>query len=335
MLCPEPGAVMRRREFIRLLSGAAVAWPLATRAQQTARVPRIGYLAPTSDAGALNDSFRQGLRELGYEEGNNIVIEYRSAEGRFDRLRDLAAELVALKVDVIVAVVTQASLAAKDATTTIPIVMAAVSDPLGSGLVTSLQRPSANITGTGSMTSEVVGKSLQLLKETVPNLSRVAVLWNPDNAVFQAQMLKEADRAAGVLGLELKTFGARNVAEIDRAFTAITGENVGALLVLNDPTLIRHRAQIVTLVQRNRLPAVSGQREFAVAGGLMAYGTDIQILFRRAAVYVDKILKGAKPSDLPVELPTKFELIINLKSAEALGLTFPLALLGRADEVIE
>ena len=328
---------MKRREFLSFVGGAAATWPLVAGAQAP-KVPRVGYLSPSSPAGqwlARNNAFRQGLRELGYDEGKNIVIEYRFAEGKFDRLPDFAAELIGLKVDVIVAVVTQASLAARNATTTISIVMVAVSDPLGSGLVTSLQRPGGNITGIGSMTGEIVGKSLQLLNETIPNLSRVAVLWNPDNAIFQAQMLKEAEAAAGVLGVQLQTFGARNAAEIDHAFSAIAKDNARALLVLNDPILIQHATQIVTLAERNRLPAMYGQREFAVTGGLMAYGNDPHVLFRRAAAYVDKILNGAKPADLPVELPTKFELILNLKAAKALGLTFPLALLGRADEVIE
>jgi putative ABC transport system substrate-binding protein len=328
---------MKRREFLSLVGGAAATWPHAVGAQ-TPKVPRVGYLSPSSPAGpwlTRNNAFLQGLRELGYDEGKNIFIEYRFAEGKFDRLPDFAAELIWLKVDVIVAVVTQASLAGRNATTTIPIVMVAVSDPVGSGLVTSLQRPGGNITGIGSLTAEIVGKSLQLLNETIPNLSRVAVLWNPGNAIFQAQVLKEAEAAAGVLGMQLQMFGASNVAEIDHAFSAIAKDDARALLVLNDPILIQHGIQIVTLAERHRLPTMYGQREFAVAGGLMAYETDFHVLFRRAAGYVDKILKGAKPADLPIELPTKFELIINLKAAKALGLTFPLALLGRADEVIE
>ena len=224
------GPDMRRREFLSFVGGAAATWPLVAGAQ-TPKVPRVGYLSPSSPAGqwlTRNDAFRQGLRELGYDEGKNIVIEYRFAEGKFDRLPDFAAELIGLKVDVIVAVVTQASLAARNATTTISIVMVAVSDPLGSGLVTGLQRPGGNITGIGSMTGEIVGKSLQLLNETIPNLSRVAVLWNPGNAIFQAQMLKEAEAAAGMLGVQLQTFGARNAAEIDHAFGNSKGQCEGA-----------------------------------------------------------------------------------------------------------
>jgi putative ABC transport system substrate-binding protein len=287
-------------------------------------------------AGERDESFRQGLRELGYVEGKNIVIDYRFAEGKFDRLPDLAAELVELKVDVIVAQVTQASLAAKGATKTIPIVMQGVSDPVGTGLVASLARPGANITGTSAMSAEVVGKSLELLKETVPKLSRVAVLWNPNNAIFQAQMLRETQIAAGALAVELQILGAGGAEEIDQAFAAMTRGRAGALLVLPDPVFnFLHRARIVDLAEKSRLPAMYGARDFAAAGGLMVYGPNYADLFRRAATYVVKILKGASPADLPVEQPTKFELIINLKTAKALGLTIPIPLLGRADEVIE
>ena len=327
---------LKRREFITLLGGAAAAWPLAARAQQAGKVPRIGYLSPSSVGFAARDeAFRQGLRELGYVEGKNIVIEYRFAEGKFDRLPDLAAELVRLEVDVIVAVVTQASLAAKHATRTIPIVMVGVSDPLGSGLVASLARPGANVTGTSSMTSEVVGKSLELLKEAVPAVSRVAVLWNPDNAILQAQMLRETQLAAGRLGVELQTFGARSADELEPAFAAITRERVGALLVLADPILVIQQKRIVDFAERNRLPAMYGIKDYAAAGGLMTYAPNMEGQYRRAAAHVDKILKGAKPSDLPVEQPIKFDMVINLKSAKALGLTIPQSLLIRADEVIQ
>jgi putative ABC transport system substrate-binding protein len=326
---------MRRRDFITLLGGAT-AWPVAAIAQQPEKIPKIGYLSPRSATLRERDeSFRQGLRELGYVEGKNIVIEYRFAEGKFDRLPELAAELVNLKVDVVVSEVTQASLAAKGATTTIPIVIQGVSDPVGTGLVASLARPGGNVTGTSAMSSEVIGKALQLLKDVVPKLTRVAVLWNPDNAIFQAQMLKETQTAAGALKLELQIFAARNPDELDKAFAAIDKARVGALLVLSDPIFILHRAQIVDLARMSRLPAMYGTREFAAAGGLMAYGPDYADLFRRAAFYVDKILRGARPADLPVEQPTKFELILNVKTAKTLGLAFPTPLLGRADEVIE
>ena len=330
---------MKRRAFITGLAGAVAApallgAPLA-HAQQPGKLPRIGYLSPASGITFQDDAFRQGLRELGYVEGQNIVIEYRFAEGKFDRLADLAAELVRLKVDVIVAVVTQASLAAKAATTTIPIVMAFVSDPVGSGLVTSLARPGANITGTSSMTAEVVGKSLEVLKEAVPNATRVAVLWTPSNMFFQAQMLRQTEMAAARLGVELQTHGARGPDELDRAFAAMTGASASALLVLGDPILILNRTLIVKLAEQSRLPAMYGSKQYASAGGLMTYGANDTEMYRRAASYVDKILKGAKPADLPVEQTTKFDLVINLKTAKVLGLTIPLPLLGRADEVIE
>jgi putative tryptophan/tyrosine transport system substrate-binding protein len=324
---------MKRREFMTLLGGAA-AWPAAARAQQSGRVPRIGYLAP---AGLLprDEAFRQRLQELGYVEGKNIVIENRLAEGKFERLPALAEELVRLEVDVIVTVVTQASLAAKHATKTIPIVIIAVGDPLGTGLVANLARPGANVTGTSAMSSDVVGKSLELLKETVPTVSRVAVIWNPDNAIFQAQMLRETQLAAGRLGIELRTYAVRGADELEPAFAALTSAQAGALLVLPDPAYTPHAARIAELASASRLPAMYGIREYAVAGGLMSYGTNFAALFRRAADYVDKILKGAKPADLPVEQPTKFEFVINLKTAKALGLTVPPTLLARADEVIE
>jgi putative tryptophan/tyrosine transport system substrate-binding protein len=325
---------MRRREFISLLCGVAVVWPITAPAQQPRKVPTIGYLASSSPS-TRDEAFTQWLRELGYVEGKNIAIEYRFAEGKFDRLADFAAELVGLEVDVIVAAATQASLAAKGATRTIPIVMANVSDPVGSGLVASLARPGANITGTASMTAEVVGKSLELLKQTVPKLSRVAVLWNPDNAIFQAQMLRETQVAAGALGVELQTFGARGADEFDHAFAAINRARAGALLVLADTILIFHRAQIIEFAEKSRLPAMYGAREYAADGGLMAYGPNYDDVYRRAANYVDKILKGAKPADLPVEQPTKFEFVINVKTAKALGLEVPPTLLARADEVIE
>ena len=329
---------MKRREFITLLGGAAAAWPVVAHGQQPGKLPRIGYLSPSSAASGFlgrDNAFREGLSELGYAEGKNIIIEYRFADGQFDRLAALAAELVALNVDIIVAVVTQASVVAKEATATIPIVMVAVSDPLGSGLVPSLARPGGNVTGTASQTTEMVGKSLQLLKEVAPKAARVAVLWNPDNAVFQAQMLKETRRAGAALGLQLTDFGTRNPAELDRSFAAITEQSADALVVLADPFLLLHRGEIVGFAERRRLPAVYGIKDYAAAGGLMTYAADMLEQFRRATAYVDKILKGAKPADLPVEQPTKFELVINLKTAKALGLEIPLPLLARADEVIE
>jgi putative ABC transport system substrate-binding protein len=327
---------VKRREFITLIGGAAATWPAGMNAQQPEKVAKIGYLAPRSVALRERDEvFRQGLRDLGYIEGKNIAIEYRFAEGDFDRLPALAAELVQLKVDIIVAEVTQASLAAKGATSTIPIVMMGVGDPIGIGLVAGLARPGGNVTGTSGMSAEVVGRSLQFLHEVAPNLSRVAVLWNPANAVFQGQMLRETQAAAKVLAIELQMFAAGDAVELDQAFAAIATSRVGGLFVLSDPTFLLHRERITDFAEKNRLPAMYGTREFAASGGLMAYGPDYVALFRRAASYVDRILKGASPAGLPVEQATKFELIINLKTAKALGLNVPIALLGRADEVIE
>jgi putative tryptophan/tyrosine transport system substrate-binding protein len=325
---------MRRREFLGALGGAVV-WPIAARAQQSERIPKIGYLSPGAARDARDRALRQGLRELGYVEGKNIVIEDRFAEGRFVRLPELATELVKLNVSVIVASVTQASLAAKNATGTIPIVMQGVSDPVGLGLVASLARPGANITGTSGMSAEVVGKSLELLKELSPKLSRVAVLWNPDNAIFQAQMLRETRAVASALGVELQTFGAKAADEFDQIFAAITAARSGALLVFADPILSLHQARIVGFAESSRLPAVYGNREYAVTGGLMSYGPNYEEVYQRASTYVDKILKGAKPADLPVEQSTKFPLVLNLKTAKTLGLAVPATLLARADEVIE
>jgi putative ABC transport system substrate-binding protein len=325
---------MRRREIIAVLGGAA-AWPLAARAQESGKIPRIGYLSSRSRLSLFDHNFLQALHGLGYVEGKNIFVEYRFAGGKFKKLSTLASELVRLNVDVIVARVTQASLAAKAATKTIPVVMLAVSDPIASGLVTSLARPGGNITGTSSQTAEVQGKSLDLLKQIVPKLRRVAVLWNPANAIFQAQMLQAAKEAAVALDLELHEFGARDANDLDGAFEAISNSRVDALMVLGDPTLVAYKGRIIDFAARHHLPAIYGTEDHAEAGGLITYGPDYAAQFRRGAYYVDKILKGTKPTDLPVEQPTKFELAINLKTANALGLRIPPALLIRADKVIE
>ena len=303
-------------------------------AQQPKKIPRLGFLSPTSDDSRV-EAFRQGLRELGYVEGQNIAIEYRSADGKFDRLPDLALELVRLKVDVVVAVVTQASLAAKMATGTIPVVMIGVSDPVGSGLVVSLARPGANITGTSSMTAEIIGKQLELIKETLPKISRVAALWNPANPIFQAIQRRETEVAARALGMQLQFVEARAPDEIDRAFARVAKERMRALLVLNDPVFTAQRKQIADLSAKHRFPTVSGTREYTEVGGLMAYGPSFPDMYRRAAYYVDRILKGTKPADLPVEQPMKFELIINLKTAKQIGQTIPPNVLARADRVIK
>jgi putative ABC transport system substrate-binding protein len=331
--------VTTRREFIGTLAGSLLAAPLAAEAQQAAKIARIGYLA-TNLAGLphLHEAFRQGLRDLGYVEGRNVVIEYRDAEGKLERLPALAAELVALKVDVIVAAAgTLPALAAKQATKTLPIVFIGVGDPVTSGLVTSLARPGGNVTGLSSLSPELVGKWLELLKQAAPGVSRVAFLWQPGAVGEQTgkDILKEAEVAARALGVQLQVVEARGPADIDRAFSDVTRARAGALTVLSTPMFSSKRRRLVDLAAKNRLPALFSFREYVDAGGLMSYGPNLADLFRRAATYVDKILKGAKPGDLPVEQPTKFELVINLKTAKALGLTIPQSVLGRADEVIQ
>jgi putative ABC transport system substrate-binding protein len=328
---------MKRRVFLAGTGAALLASPLAAEAQPR-KVPRVGYLSPgsPSDPGRQRrfEAFRQGLRELGYVEGQDIVIESRWAEGKYERYPALAADLVRLKVDVIVAVGGRASQDAQQATRTIPIVMSVTIDPLGTGLVASLARPGGNVTGLSLMASEVVGKQLELLKEVVPKVSRVALLWNPANP-GSAPQLREAEASARVLGVRLQTLEARVPQEIDSAFAAMTKERAGALVVLTDAIFMNQRRQIAELAAAGRLPAVYGVREHAEAGGLIVYSANFLDLERRAAIYVDKILKGAKPADLPVEQSTKFELVINLKTAKTLGLTIPRSLLQRADEVIQ
>ena len=330
---------MRRREFITLLSGAAVGWPVAANAQQAARIARIGWLgvhlAPNPQA---REAFRQGLRDLGYVEGRNVVIEYRDAEGKYERLPALAAELVALKVDVIVAAAgNNLTLAAKQATKTIPIVFTGVGDPVAIGLVTSLARPGGNLTGLSLLGPELVAKRLELLTQAVPGVRQVALLWQPGvvREAADRDTLKGADVAARALGVQLHVVEARAPADIDRAFADMTRAHAEAVTVLGGAMLNSERRRLADLAAKNRLPAVYPAREYVDAGGLMAYGPNAADLFRRAATYVDKILKGAKPADLPIEQPTKFELVINLKTAKALGLTIPPSLLGRADQVIE
>src|SRR5262245_23447491 len=329
---------MRRREFISLLSGVAVGWPVAANAQQAAKIARIGYLSADLAGGSgLREAFRQGLRDLGYVEGRNFVIEYRDAEGKFERLPALAAELVALEVDVIVAPITVAALAAKQATRTIPIVFVGASDPVTSGLVTSLARPGGNAAGLSNLAPELVGKRLQLLTQAVPGVSRVAVLWQPGfvGERTEKDLLKEAEVAARGLRMRLQFVKARGPEDFDRAFSDMTSAGADALIVLPSSMLFNERRRLVDLAAKHRLPAVYFGREFVDAGGLMAYGPNFADVFRRAATYVDKILKGAKPADLPVEQPTKFELVINLKTAKALGLEVPTQLIAQADELIE
>jgi putative ABC transport system substrate-binding protein len=329
---------MDRRRFLLTSLAGALAGPLAVEAQPAAKVPRIGWLPVNLAAAPHNlEPFRQGLRDLGYVEGRNLVIETRDAEGRLERLPALAAELVALKVDVIVAPGTPQALAAKNATRTIPIVFVGAADPVREGLVTSLARPGGNATGSSNLAPELVGKRLELLKQAVPAVSRVAVLRQPGAVPERAEkdMLKEAEVAARALGLQPQFVEARGPADVDRAFSDMTRARAGALTVLPSAMFVSERRRLVDLAAKNRLPAVYGSREFVDAGGLMSYGPNIADLNRRAATYVDKILKGAKPGDLPIEQPTKFEVAINLKTAKALGLTIPPSLLARADQVIE
>jgi putative ABC transport system substrate-binding protein len=331
--------IIRGVALIAVLALSLLAAPLAAEAQQAAKVARIGYLSPNLAASPhLRDAFLQGLRDLGYVEGRNVVIEYRDAEGKFERLPALAAELVALKVDVILAEGgTLGPRVAKQATGTIPIVFAGAGDPVGSGLVTSLARPGGNVTGLSSLNPELIGKRLELLKQAVPGVDRVAVLWLPGalGERTDKDMLTGADVAARALGVRLQFVEARGPDEFARAFSDMSSARAGALTVLPSNRFLREHRRLVDLAAKNRLPAVYTSREFVDAGGLMSYGANQPDLFRRAATYVDKILKGAKPGDLPVEQPTKFELVINLKTAKALGLTIPPSLLQRADQVIE
>jgi ABC-type uncharacterized transport system substrate-binding protein len=327
---------MQRREFITFLGGATVAWPLAARAQQAAKVYRIGFLGNSTAAleADLVGPFREGLRDLGYVEGQNILIEYRWAEGEYERFTALTAELIALRVDVIVTAGTPASLAVQKAATSIPLVMIAVGDPVATGLVASLGRPGGNITGLTSISSEMAGKRLELLREVVPKLSHVAVLWNAASPI-QVIDERETRAAAQALGMKMLSLGVRSREEIEDALTTIVREQPGALLVLADRLFLHHRTRIMDFAAQRRLPGVHAYRELVEAGGLMSYGPSYADMHRRAASYVDRILKGSKPADLPVQAPVKFELVINLKAANALGLAIPAMLLGRADEVIE
>jgi putative ABC transport system substrate-binding protein len=322
--------------LIGVLALGILAVPLVAEAQQPAKVPRIGFLGNSTAAFEANlvGPFRDGLRDLGYVEGRNILIEYRWAEGKYERFPALIAELVALKVDVIVTAGTPAALAVQKAAPSIPLVMVAVGDPIGVGLVASLARPGGNITGLTSIAPELEGKRLELLRQVIPKLSSIAVLWNPDNS-FHVGSLKETRAAAQVLGIKLQLLGVRVSEEFPAAFAAILRERPGALLVLADRIFLHNRVGIVDFEAKHRLPGVYAYRELVEAGGLMSFGPSYAGMHRRAAYYVDKILKGVKPADLPVEQPTKFELVINLKAAKALGLTIPQSVLIRADEVIQ
>jgi putative ABC transport system substrate-binding protein len=338
MISPVGIFALRRREFLTLAVGASVvAWPLATDAQQAGKIARIGYLASNLGNQGPLEALRQGLRDLGYVEGRNLLIETRDAQGKLEPLQALATELVALKVDVIVASSTAASLAAKQVTTVVPIVFGTVPDPVATGLVASLARPGGNVTGLSNLNADLVGKGLEYLTQAVPAARRVAVLWQPGafGEYTEQAMLKAAEVAARALGLQLQFVEARGPADIDTAFSQISGARADAVTVLVSGMLLGERRRLVDLAASNRLPVLYTFRELVDDGGLMSYGTSLADLFRRAASYVDKILKGAKPADLPVEQPIKLELVINLKTAQALGLTVPPTLLARADEVIE
>ena len=329
----------RRLAFSITLAFGGFFSPGEMEAQQAAKVARIGYLSVDLAAAPTHqhEAFRQGLRDLGYVEGRDVVIEYRDAKGKSERIPALAAELVALKVDVIMAGSTPYALAAKQATKTIPIVFIGSGDPVTDGLVTSLARPGGNVTGLSSLTPERVSKCLELLTQAVPGISRVAVLWQPGAVAERTakDTLEGAEVAARTLGVRLQFVEARGPADIGRAFSDMTRARAGALAVWTTAMFVRERGRLVDLAAKNRLPAVYTLSEFVDAGGLMAYGHSQADLNRRAATYVDRILKGAKPADLPVEQPTKFDLVINLKAAKALGVTIPPSVLARADHLVE
>ncbi|MGA9949403.1 MAG: ABC transporter substrate-binding protein [Xanthobacteraceae bacterium] len=326
---------MRRREFITVLAGVAVMLPCTALAQKpAAKIWRLGILQPGAPPEPLVDTLRERLNELGYSEGHNIAYEYRWAEGKPQRLTELAKELVDLKVDVITALSTPAAIAAQKATQTIPIVFTGVGDPVGSGVVSSLSRPDGNITGISILATELTGKRLEILEEIVPDASPVAMFWNDTNPgmVLRAH---EAQNDADKMGLNLQSLGVHDLISFDTAFAAINSGRFNALLVLVDPFTREHRQRIVDFAAQRRVPAMYESREFVDAGGLISYGPSLPALERRSADYVDMIFKGLKPSDLPVEQPTKFEMVINMKVAKALGLTLPQSVVMRADELIQ
>jgi putative ABC transport system substrate-binding protein len=325
---------MTKKFLICLLVTSLLTTVLHTEAQQTAKIPRLGYLMALSPDQSLDlKAFRQGLAALGYVEGKNIVIEFRYAEGKLDRLPDLAAELVALKVDIIVALSPPAALAAKNATKTIPIVMRSTDDPVTTGLVESLARPGGNVTGVTSMATDLIGKRLEILKEAIPRISRVAVLRNP-TAPDASLKWQEVETAARALKLQIHSVEVSGPNDFENAFKAAIKHRDQALMVLRNPLIVNNRTKIAELAVKFRLPAMYDDREFVDAGGLMSYGTDLADLHRRAATYVDKILKGRTPAELPVERPMKFEFIVNLKAAKAIGVTIEPNVLVRADRVI-
>ena len=328
---------MDRRAFIGTLAGGLLAAPLAAEAQQAGKVWRIGllsYAASDSGGAARWKAFREQLRELGYVEGQNVFFEARWGDGQVGRLRSLAVELIDAKVDILVTASSEAALAAKQATRSIPIVTATGSDPVKLGLIASLARPGANVTGVFSLSNELTGKRLEFLKQLIPRVARITFLRESDNRA-SALILRDSENAARPLGLVVQSVGVRGPKELDAAFVPMKRARADAVIVLETTVFFPDRQRIADLALMHRLPMLAQAKEYAEAGALISYGTDYLDLFRRAAMYVDRILKGAKPADLPVEQPTKFELILNLKTAKALGLTIPQSLLQRADQVIE
>jgi putative ABC transport system substrate-binding protein len=323
---------MKRREFITLVGGAAAAWPIATRAQQPARLPTIGFLG-SGTPNAWIDAFVQRLSELRWVVGSTVAIEYRWAEARNDRFAEFAAEFVRLKVDVILTVGTPSVLALMQATSSIPIVFVAVGDPVANGLVKSLARPGGNVTGLSNLARDLAGKRVEILREAIPGLRRLAILANVANVAVVLEM-RDAQAAARSLGYEVITMDIRQAEDIAPAFETL-GDRADAIYIVIDALVVTNRASINALALSARLPTMSGNRESVAAGGLISYGPNFPELFRRAADYIDKILRGAKPADIPVEQPAKFDLVVNLKTAKAIGLVVPPALLARADEVIE
>jgi putative ABC transport system substrate-binding protein len=327
---------MRRRDAIAATAGAAVAWPLRGGSQERGRLPRLGLLSPfsRSDTAQWHKAFRQGLRDLGWIEGTSVAIDYRYGDGRTERLDALVAELLVLPVDIIVVAVTPDALAARNATTQVPIVMASAGDPVAAGLVASLARPGGNVTGLSQMAADLVGKRLELLRAVAPRIDRVAVLWNPRDKISTLSW-QEIQRPARQLGVALQSLEVRGPDDFDPAFAAAVGADADAVIALPAPLFVANEQRIAEFAASRRLPSAFHLPEFVRFGGLLSYGPDRSDLFRRAATYVDQILKGAKPGELPIQQPTKFELVVNLKTAGLLGLPIPESILAAADEVIE
>jgi putative tryptophan/tyrosine transport system substrate-binding protein len=326
---------LRRREFITLLGGAAAAWPLAARAQQPiGRIRRLGVLLPGLPESSFGKALRDRLRELGYIEGRDTILETRWAEGKPERLTEQAAELAGLKLDAIIAFTTPAAIAARKATTTIPIIFLYVGDPVGAGVVPGLARPGGNATGISLLATELAAKRLEILLEIAPNTSRVAMLWNDSNRGMVLRA-RESQDAAAKLSVTIESIGVHDLINFDSAFATVESGRIDALLTLVDPFTSQHRKRIVDFAARRRLPAIYESGEFVESGGLICYGPNLVAIEHRAAEYVDKVFKGAKPADLPVEQPTKFEMLINMKTAKALSLSIPQSVMLRADQVVE